>query len=143
MIDARPLEDADRGQAAAILGDERALDAPDTHVFVAATGADDGIAVWRESAPGEEPELGSVIVPPAAGREQLYQLALACAMDARSQGYTRAHFRVLDGRLLAQLRRDFNIDSRARGWEPNTGRPVEWEIEVELEDAIRQLGRVV
>lgn len=143
MIDARPLEDADRPRAATILGDERALDAPDTHVLVAATGADDGIAVWREPAPGEEPELGSVMVPAAAGREQLYQLALACAMDARSRGYARAHFRVLDERLLAQLERDFKIDPQPCGWEPNTGRAVEWEIEVELEDAIGQLGQVV
>ncbi len=143
MIDARPLEDADRQRAAAILGDERPLDAPDTHVLVAATGPDDGIAVWREPAPGEEPELGPVVVPAAAGRQQLYQLALACAEEARSRGYARAHFRVLDERLLAQLKRDFKIDPQPRGWEPNTGRAVEWEIEVDLEDAIRQLGQVV
>lgn len=143
MTDMRPIEDGDRQRAAATLGDAAVLDAGDTHVIVGPGGADDGVAVWREAAPGEEPELGSVVVPATAGRRRLYELALACATDARTRGYRRAHFRVLDGRLLAQLQRDFAIEARPRGWEPNTGRPVEWEIEVDLDDAIGQLGRVL
>jgi hypothetical protein len=143
MTDVRPIEDGDRQRAAAVLGGAAVLATGDTHVIVGPGGADDGIAVWREPAPGEEPELGPVIVPAAAGPRRLYELALACAQDARARGYRRAHVRVLDERLLAQLERDFTIDARPRGWEPNTGRAVEWEIEVDLDDAVGQLERVL
>ena len=139
MTDIQP-KDSDRSRVAAILGDSRLLDAPDTHIQLAAPLRGDlGVATWREPATGEEPALGAVVMPPTATRQDMYRLVLACAEDARTRGFSRGGVRIQDGRLLAQLRRDFSIAPTPCAWEPNTGRPVEWAFEVDLDDAIRQL----
>ena len=143
MNQTRPYRESDRQRAAAVLGDAAFLQAAGSHAHVSESGADDGIAVWREPAGAEEPYLGAVIVPAGAPRQRFYRLVLACAEDAQGRGFTRARFRLKDARLLARLRRDFTVDPRPCGREPNTGRPVEWEIVVELADALRQLARVL
>ena len=143
MNGTRPYRESDRERAAILLDDGRALDVPGRHAHVSDGGPDDGIAVRYEPAAEEEPYLGAVIVPPGAPRQRFYRLVLACAEDALARGFARGRFHVQDGRLLVRLRRDFTVDARACGWEANTGRPVEWEVVVELEDALRQLGLVV
>lgn len=139
----RLYRESEGARAAAVLGDARAVDAPDTHVHVSDAGPEDGIAVWREPAAGEEAGLGAVIVPAGTARQQFYRLVLACAEDALARGFPRGRFRVQDGRLLMLIQRDFAVEAPACGWEPNTGRPLEWEISVDLQDALAQLRKVL
>lgn len=139
----RPYRESDRERAVALLGDARSLQAPGGHAHVSDGGVDDGIVVWYEPAANEEPYLGAVILPAGALRQRFYRLVLACAEDALARGFARGRFHVRDERLLTRIQRDFTVDARPSGWEANTGRAVEWEIVVELEDAVRQLRRVV
>lgn len=140
----RPVTDAERGRAAAVLGDARALASPRSHAHVAEEGPGRGVALWLEPPPGgEEGCLGTVLVPPGPSPRLFYDLALACARDALSRGVRRGYFTLKDAALLARIQRDFEVEPQAAGWEPVTGRPVAWEIHVDVEDAVRQLERAL
>ena len=150
----RRYAESDRKQAVGLLGDARAVDSPNHRLRVAeAAGADGrpsgrlaGVALWVRPDAGEEAYLGAVIVAPEitatnARWSTLYQLLLSCARDAIQEGFTRAYFTILDAHLLARGRRDFTIEPQPSGWAPNTRRAVQWDVHVDLQDAIAQLER--
>jgi len=135
----RPYTQVDRAAAEALLGDARPLDAPESHVHV----ADDGIALWLDPpVGGDEPYLGPVLCPAGPGR-RFYELVLACAKDALQRGYRRGYFKIKDPALLRVLQATFRIEPVAAGWLPESGRPAEWDVHVDLVDAIEQLRGVI
>ncbi len=95
-----------------------------------------------EPGPGGDPYLGAVKVP-SDDRQLFYQLIEACAQDALDRGYQHASFTVQDAQLLSLIRRDFTVEATPDGWDPQSGQPVQWDIRVDLQDALEQLHRVL
>ena len=150
----RRYAESDRKQAVGLLGDARAIDSLNHRLHVIEeldaggrpSGRLTGVALWIRPDAGDEAYLGSVIVASEitatkARWSTLCQLLLACARDAIQEGFTRAYFTILDAHLLARGRQDFNIDPQPSGWAPNTRRAVQWDVHVDLQDAIAQLER--
>ncbi len=138
----RPYETSDRASAIEQLGDARAVDQVSHRIHTAESGPAAGVAVWVEPGPGGEPYLGAVKVP-SDDRQLFYQLIEACAQDALDRGYQHASFTVHDARLLSLIRRDFTVEATPAGWDPESGQPVQWDIRVDLQDALEQLQRVL
>ena len=138
----RPYKTSDRHEAIKQLGDARVIDQASHHVHTAEYGPTGGVTVWVEPGPGGEPYLGDVKLP-ADNRRLFYQLIKACARDAIARGYEYASFTVRDARLLSLIHRDFKVDAEPSAWHAGTGDPVQWEIRVEMEDALRQLRSVL
>lgn len=99
--------------------------------------------VWAWPDAGGDALLGAVAVSEAKRWDLFYGLVRAAAAEARALGFGRGSFRVQDGRLLDRLQRDFSIEPWAAGWDPATGEPVEWVVEVDLTDALAQLDRAL
>ena len=138
----RPYETSDRASAIEQLGDARAVDQTSHRIVMAAAGAAAGIALWIEPGPGGDPYLGEVKLS-GDDRHLFYQLIEACAQDALDRGYQHASFTVHDAQLLSLIRRDFTVEATPAGWDAENGRPVQWDIRVELRDALEQLQRVL
>ena len=140
----RRCQPPDREAASALLGDIRPLDAPGCHTFVFGAASPTGAAVWIEP-PGasDEAYLGPVLTLDGPPSRPFYGLVLACADDALALGFKRAYFTIKDSSLLRLLQRTFRIDPVATGWEPLSGAPSEWEVHVDLPDAIQQLRQVI
>ncbi len=138
----RPYEPSDRADAIAQLGDVRAIDQASHHVHTAEGGPAAGVAVWVEPGPGGEPYLGNVKLP-GDNRQLFYRLIEACARDAIQRGYGHASFTVRDDQLLSLIQRDFTVEAEPSAWDADTGDPVQWELHVELEDALQQLRSVL
>ena len=135
---------ADRDVASALLGDSRPLDAAGTHVHLSGEQAVDGLALWLEPPVGvDEAYLGPVIAPGIGPSRRFYELVFACANDALAHGYERGYFTIKNRGLLHLLERTFRIDPVAVGWEPNTGAAQQWEVHVDLTDAVEQLRNVL
>ncbi|MEX0785928.1 MAG: hypothetical protein WD939_04770 [Dehalococcoidia bacterium] len=133
---------ADRSALIERLGGARAVDQASHRAHVSEEGAEQGVALWIEPGPGGEPYLGTVKAAPE-NRKLFYQLIEACARDAFERGYARASFTVRDHRLLSRIQRDFQVEPQAIGWDAGSGEPVEWDVLVDLEDALGQLRRVI
>ncbi len=139
---AQPYRPADRKAASALLGDPRPFNAPGSHAHLSGEPAVDGLALWLEPPTGAgEAYLGPVIAPDIGLR--FYELVLACANDAIARGYLHGYFTVKDPRLEKLLRLTFRINPIASGWQPLTGTATQWEVHVELPDAIEQLRDVL
>ncbi len=138
----RPYKTSDRADAIAQLGDARAIDQASHHVHTATGGPAAGVAIWVEPGPGGEPSLGNVKLP-GHNRRLFYQLINACAQDALKRGFAHASFIVQDARLLSLIQRDFTVEAEPSAWDAGNGDPVQWEIRVGLEDALRQLRSVL
>lgn len=135
----RPFRDEDRRQVLALLGDARAIDSASSRLHVALEGGVEGVSLWIRPAAGDTPLLGAVTLKDPDRFDLLYQLAAAACQDAIASGFTRGHFEVQQPALLRRLRRDFTIDPQPSGWHPVTGQPVQWDVEVDLQDALQQL----
>ena len=138
----RPYETSDRASAIEQLGDARAVDQVSHRIHTAEGGPTAGVAVWVEPGPGGEPHLGAVKIP-SDNRRLFYQLIEACAQDALDRGYQHASFTVHDAQLLSLIRRNFTVEATPGGWDPESGLPVQWDIRVELQDALEQLQKVL
>ncbi len=140
----RPMTPNDRAAALALIGSRRAIDQPSHRVQVL-DNAQAGAAVWIAPSVGNTALLGLVKLSAPAGGTRIdrrfYQLIDACAKQALAEGFTHATFTITDPRLLAQLERDFTIEPVPLG--TIDGQPLEWEITVELVDAIAQLAAVL
>jgi hypothetical protein len=142
-METRPYRPADRQRALELLGDARALDSPSQRVHVLEKeGIVSGAAVVVLPDAGDEPHLGEIALAAPGDLNAVYLLAAACAREALAAGFRRGRFTLLDHRLLDLLRRDFTFDARPSGSDPVTARPLQWDVTVDLEDAIRQLARV-
>jgi hypothetical protein len=138
----RPFRPADRASAIEELGDARAVDQTSHRVHTANGGPAAGVAVWVEPGPGGEPYLGEIKLP-SDDRQLFYQLIQACAQDAFSRGHEHASFTVHDARLLSLIQRTFTVDAIPAGWDPESSLPVQWDIRIELQDALEQLDLVL
>ncbi len=138
----RPFRPEDRAPAIAQLGDARAVDQVSHRIHTATGGPAAGVAVWVEPGPGGEPYLGEVKLP-NDDRHLFFQLIEACARDAIERGYQHATFTVHDARLLSLIQRTFTVEAIPAGWDPESGQPVQWDIRVDLQDALEQLQRVL
>jgi hypothetical protein len=112
------------------------------HLVVADTGPQDGAATYTI---GDLPRLGAVDAPDL---KTTYELALAAARAALKAGAPSGDFEIHNHQLLRQLQRDFTVVATPISWEPRTESDIErgapavathWRIEVDLQDAIRQL----
>ncbi len=149
----RPFREEDRDRVLALLGERWAIDSPSHHLQVleASTGSTGleagvaGVALWVEPDAGEEAYLGLVAVTagPAPGDwRPFYRLVAGCAREAVDRGFGRGYFSVHDRGLLGRIQRDFDVRPEPSGWDPATREPVQWEVHVDLQDALRQLERV-
>lgn len=135
----RAITDTDRGAVSDLLhGRTSPIDDPQMrlHVFER-DGTVEGVSVWW---PTSE-ERGELVINTLAsvGREAFYDLALAACEDAIASGYTEATFNIRRLTLLSTLQADFNVEARPNTWNAVTGRPIRWEVSVNLEDARAQL----
>jgi len=137
----RPYRPEDRERAIAALG-VRSVDQATHHIHVGDAGPDAGIALWVEPGPGGEPYLGAITLP-SPDRALFYELARASAQDALDRGYTHASFTLQDAALLALIERDFDVEAEPSAWDGGTGEAVQWEVRVDLRDALNQLGSVL
>jgi hypothetical protein len=139
----RPYRASDRERALELLGDTRALDSPSSRVHVLEDeGVVSGAAVLVLPDAGDEAYLGTISLASPGDLSATYALAAACALEALDAGFRRGRFTLLDHRLLDLLRRDFTIDARPSGWDPVTAATHQWDVTVDLEDALAQLERV-
>ncbi len=135
----RPLTNKDRAQVLTLLGDPRTIDSPSNHLHVAEeNGVVVGAVVWVQPSAGEEALLGAVAAP-AGRRDLFYELVKATAEDAVSRGFSKAIFTIRRPALLQRIERDFTITAEASGWNPTTHQPVQWDVHVDLKDALQQL----
>jgi hypothetical protein len=141
----RPFEAADAEAARALIGDIRPLRAAGGHAVVSTKdGVLDGVALWFEPPAGsEEAYLGPVIAPGVSPGLRFYEMVLMCARDAAGLGYLQGFFTVKDRGLLRMLTQAFRISPVATGWETEGGMPREWEVHVDLTDAIEQLREMI
>ena len=136
----RPYEPRDRARVLELAKDPRAIDSPGPRIIVAEASA--ALALWVRPDAGDEGELGPVIAP-AGDRRLFYRLVERACRQAIDEGLERGTFTLSDERLLRLLQREFRIEPQASGWEPATGRPVRWDVHVDLRDALRQLQEVL
>jgi len=141
----RPYRGEDLSAVRGLLGDERALALAGARAHVAAGEPRAGLAVWVEPA-GEEGLLALAatdarFVSPGNGRRLLYELASACAREALARGVRRGRFVLRDARLRDAIERDFAVEAEARAVDPQSGEAVEWEVRVDVADAVRLLDR--
>lgn len=145
----RPFREKDRERVLAMLGERRAIDSPSHRVQVLEEeGAVDGVALWVAPDAGDEGYLGPVALEAGAGPgvtgdwRPFYRLVAACAREAGDAGLKRGRFTVRDRALLRRIQRDFDVQPEASGWDPATREPVQWDVHVDIPDALRQLERV-
>ncbi len=139
----RTYEEGDRTELIALVGDARAIDSPTHRLRVAEEdGKVVGFALWHQPDAGGTAVLGSVIVPQSGRWGLVYALVAATARDALARGFVQAQFTINSHTLLNRLQRTFTIDARPSAWKPNTDQPVEWEVTVNLVDALEQLEGV-
>jgi hypothetical protein len=144
--------DAARDRVAArLLAGAEALASPGNLVYVHADGPAAGLAVFSVPDAGDPssgsglgtPTLGLVYTPPGAPWSRFYRLVSACVDEALARGFRKGSFQIRDAVLLARLQATFTIDAQPFGRDPLTGEAVSWGVEVDLVDALAQLGRVL
>ena len=138
----RPFEPSDRTAAIDALGDARGVDQTSHQIVTADAGPAAGIALWIEPGPGGEAYLGDVRLP-GNNRRLFYQLIEACAQDAVDRGHEHASFTVYDARLLSLIQRTFAMAPQPTAWDPDSGQAASWEVRVDLQDALTQLGKAL
>jgi hypothetical protein len=141
FAETRRLRDDERGAAAVIIGDVRALDQAGHHVWVHRDGPAEGLALWADFGGGVA-ELVHVSVPPAAPRRRLWRLAGACAEDALARGVTTGRVRFLSRALVDIVVATFPVRVEPAGWDPRAGDPVEWLLEIDVARALELLRAV-
>ena len=140
----RPFRKQDRAAVLGLLDEARAIDSPNHRLHVAEEGGGVvGVALWRQPDSGDEAFLGAVVVSQPNRWDLLYGLVAAAVRDALDRGVRTGSLTLSDERLLAKIQRDFPFQPTPSAWEPNTGRPVEWEIRADLADALQALERVI
>ncbi len=141
----RPYTPADHEAASALIGDVRPLGMAGCHAHLSGgEGAVDGVALWLEPPPGsEEAYLGPVVAPGIRLGLRYYELVLACANDALDRGYRRGYFTIKGRGALRDLTDAFRVEPVATGWETEGDRAREWEVHVDLPDAIEQLRNII
>jgi hypothetical protein len=132
----------DRVAAGQLAGAE-ALASRGSLVYVHADGPAAGLAVFSVPDAGDTAELGLVYTPPGVPLARFYRLVSFGVGELIARGFRKGRFEVRDGALLRRLQRTFVIDAQPSGRDPVTGEPVTWTVEVDLVDALAQLGAVV
>ncbi len=127
----RPMVPSDRAAALAALGDPRTFEQPNVRTWT----DDRGGFITMNHGPGHIPKLGAVVG--ARGRRARYELVLAACEGALDTGAERGSFTVIRATMLTDIERSFNVAPVVLG--ELDGKPVIWEITVDLADARQQL----
>ncbi len=157
MMTIRPYDNTrDRASLLTWAVNKQSLDSPTNRILVLdelndagkPTGLLAGFVFWTRPDAGDEAYLGAVNVAMVQGsfaqrRRAFYELIRAAVQDIIADGFTRGFFSLFDERLLAQVDRDFNINSLPSARHPTTGQPVQWDIHVNLADALDQLNTII
>jgi hypothetical protein len=141
--DIRAYDAARDLMAGRLLAGAEALASRGNLVYVHADGPAQGLAVFSVPDAGDTARLGLVFTPPGVPWSRFYRLVRACVDEALARGFRKGRFEVRDAALLARLQATFTIDPQPFGRDPLTGEPVTWSVEVDLADALAQLGAVV
>ncbi len=131
------------GVAARLVAGAEALASRGNLVYVHVDGPQQGLAVFSVPDAGETARLGLVYTPPGAPLARFYRLVRFGVDELIALGFKKGRFEVRDAALLRRLQRTFRITAQPFGRDPLTGAPVSWSVEVDLEDALAQLGAVV
>ena len=126
----RRMVPRDRAAALAALGDARALDQPNQHIYT------DGLAFVTVDLARTVPYMGA-IAGNVSSRSTFYALALAACDAALAAGHKTGTFDIFDRALLRTIKRDFRISPTATA--TLTGTNAAWEVTVDLADARQQL----
>ena len=137
----RSFREQDRARVLALLGDRRAIDSQGRRLHVAETARAGivGASVWFPIDTERKTGHLAVATQPPADIGTVYELALAACDDALAAGYAVGAFDVRSPAFLTQLQRHFSIAARPSAWNPATGLPRQWAVEVDLQDARQQL----
>ncbi len=140
------------GVAGRLLAGAEALASRGNLVYVHVDGPAQGLAVFSVPESGDPSSgsglgtarLGLVYTPPGAGALGVFYRLVRFGVDELiARGFKKGRFEVRDAALLRRLQRTFFITAQPFGRDPLTGEAVSWEVEVDLEDALAQLGAVV
>ncbi len=142
MNDIRAYDAARDRVAARLLAGAEALASRGNLVYVHADGPAAGLAVFSVPDAGDTARLGLVFTPPGAPLSRFYRLVRFGVEELIARGFRKGRFEVRDAALLARLQATFTIDPQPCGRDPVTDEPMSWTIEVDLEDALAQLGGV-
>jgi hypothetical protein len=129
--------------AGRLLAGAEALASRGSLVYVHADGPAQGLAVFSVPDAGDTATLGLVYTPPGAPLARFYRLVRFGVEELVARGFRKGRFEVRDAALLRRLNSTFTIDPLPSGWDPVTGDAVSWSVEVDLVDALAQLGAVV
>ena len=146
----RPYRSEDRARVRELLGVDPVVEAAGGLRVQVAEEVGTGVlgaVVYRLPEGGGDAQLGAVVSALPERWDVFYGLVRATAVDALSAGHKTAVFTVRDRRLLDKIAGDFRVAPEPCGWEPSTtderGAPVEWQVEVDLVDALAQLDAVL
>jgi hypothetical protein len=135
--------DAARDRVAGrLLAGAEALASLGNLVYVHDDGPAAGLAVFSVPDAGDTAMLGLVYTPPGAPLSRFYRLVQAGVEELIARGFRKGRFEVRDAALLRRLQATFTIDAQPFGRDPLTREPVSWTLEVDLVDALAQLGGV-
>lgn len=126
----RPMVESDRTAALDALGDHRAIDQPRQKVLT------DGEAFITVDLARTVPHIGA-IAGNVRGLPAMFALALAACEVALDAGFTVGKFTILKRTLLRTIQRTFNVVTQVVA--ELDGRPVMWELTVDLADARQQV----
>jgi hypothetical protein len=140
--DIRAYDAARDRVAARLLVGAGALASRGNLVYVHADGPAQGLVVFSLPDAGDTARLGLVFTPPGVPLSRFYGLVMFGVAELVARGFRRGSFEISDAALLKVLRATFTIDPQPFGRDPLTGEPVSWSVEVDLEDALAQLGKV-
>jgi len=134
--------------------EEKTVDQDCTHIHIAKddNGKIIGGAVWMKPTEGDEAELMCIVTEqgnfcntllnPTGSFSTYYKLIVACIEDALAQGMTKGVFTIRNKTLIGTLKKTFNIKPIVRGVNLGEG-DNEWEVHVDLEDALTQVKGVI
>lgn len=136
----QPYEATDLDAAVALGIDSRGVDDSGMHLHVAKKdGAVVGVGVLLADSQSEA--YLAFIGTKVRDWPLMFQLAAACCQDAIDQGHIRGYFVIKSATLLERVKAEFDIKVEVRGRHPGNQEAAEWEIHVDLADAMVQLAR--
>ena len=139
----RPAQAGDRARVLDLLGDRRAIDSPGQEVHVVeeggrVVGASVGIAPN-----GPDGILGAIVLERPRRTDLFHRLLLANVERAIELGYQHGYAHVRRRSIVRRVERTYQLQAKAFGRNPSTGRPTGWMFRVHLPTFLEQLRGMV